>query len=446
MSLKIQNWLLKEVFKLSEKFDVIIVGAGVAGLSAAYLMSKEGLKVIVIEKGKYPGSKNVMGGVLYRHMMEEIIPDFLKDAPVERPIIEQNLWIMGKESVVKTGYKGMEWSKAPYNNFTVFRGKFDQWFAKKCVEAGTLIVNETVVKECLVENNKVVGVRTDRPDGDIYADVVILADGVNSILSKSLGFHKEWRKDQVALAVMEQLKLPSQKIEERFNLEKGMGATIEIFGDGTLGMVGTAFIYTNKEHLSIGCGALLSQVYEKRVKPYELLEYIKNHPIIKPLIAESQPCEYYAHLIPEGGYNSIPKLVGDGVIVIGDAAQFVNGIHREGSNMGMTSGRFAAQTIIRAKSSGQFNERTLSHYQNLINKSYISKDLEKYKNATSVLETNAAYFNHYMPAMNKSVSEMMTVDGVSKSDKQKLLMKHMTEGRSKLTAALDIFKMLKEVK
>ena len=431
---------------MSEKFDAIIVGAGVAGLSAAYIMSKAGLKVIVIEKGQHPGSKNVMGGVIYRHMMEEIIPDFWKDAPIERPIVEQNLWILGKESVVKTGYKGMEWSKVPYNNFTVFRGKFDQWFAKKCIEIGTIIVNETVVKECIVENDKVVGVRTDRPDGDIFADVVVLADGVNSLLGKSLGFHKEWRKDQVALAIMEELKLPSQKIEERFNLEKGMGATIEIFGDGTLGMIGTAFIYTNKDHLSIGCGALLSQMYEKHIKPYELLEYIKNHPIIKPLIEGSEPCEYYAHLIPEGGYKSIPKLVANGVIVIGDAAQFVNGIHREGSNMGMTSGRFAAETIIRAKGIGEFTEHTLSHYQDLINKSYITKDLEKYKNASSTLENNGAYFNHYMPAINKSVSEMLTVDGVSKSDKQKMITKHMTKGRSKLTAALEIFKMIKEVK
>ncbi|MGV8980654.1 FAD-dependent oxidoreductase [Clostridium sp.] len=431
---------------MSEKFDAIIVGAGVSGLAAAYTMSKAGLKVIVIEKGQHPGSKNVMGGVLYSHMMAEIIPDFWKDAPLERPIIEQNLWIMGKESVVKTGYKDMEWSKAPYNNFTVFRGKFDQWFAKKCVEIGTLIVNETVVNECIIENNKVVGVRTDRPDGDIFADVVVLADGVNSLLGKSLGLHKEWRKEQVALCVMEELKISSDKIEERFNLDKGMGATIEIFGDTTLGMVGTAFIYTNKDHISIGCGALLSQMYEKSVEPYELLEYIKNHPMVKPLIAGSQPCEYYAHLIPEGGYKSIPKLVDDGVIVIGDAAQFVNGIHREGSNMGMTSGRFAAETIIRAKGIGNFTKSTLSHYEDLIKESYITKDLKKYKNASSTMENNGAYFNHYMPALNKSVSEMLTVDGVSKSKKQKLIMKHMTKGRSMFTAALDIFKMLKEVK
>jgi len=430
---------------MNEKFDAIIVGAGVAGLSAAYIMSKAGLNVIVIEKGQHPGSKNVMGGVLYRHMMDEIIPDFWKDAPLERPIIEQNIWMMGKESAVKTGYKDMEWSKAPYNNFTVFRGKFDQWFAKKCVEVGTLIINETVVKECIIENNKVVGVRTDRPDGDIYADVVVLADGVNSLLGKSLGFHKEWRKDQVALAVMEELKMPAEKIEERFNLDKGLGATIEIFGDGTLGMVGTAFIYTNKDHISIGCGALLSQMYDKKTKPYELLEHIKNHPVIKPLIAGSEPCEYYAHLIPEGGYKSIPKLVDDGVIVVGDAAQFVNGIHREGSNMGMTSGRFAAETIIHAKEIGQFNKRALSYYEELISKSYITKDLKKYKNASGILESNPAYFNHYIPAVNKSVNEMLTVDGISKSKKQKIIIKHMFGGKPIISTAKELLKIVKAV-
>lgn len=431
---------------MTERFDAIVVGAGVAGLASAYVMAKKGLNVIVIEKGKYPGSKNVMGGVLYRKMMEEIIPDFWKDAPLERPIIEQNFWLLGKTSVVKTGYRGMEWEEKPYNNFTVFRGKFDHWFAKKCVEAGALIINETVVKECIVQNNKVVGVRTDRSDGDIYANVVILADGVNSLLAKNLGFHNEWHRDQIALAVMEELKMSSEKIEERFSLDKGMGATIEIFGDGTLGMVGTAFIYTNKEHISIGCGTLLSQMCNRNVKPYELLEYIKHHPIIKPLIQDGESCEYYAHLIPEGGYNSIPKLVGDGVIVVGDAAQFVNGIHREGSNLGMTSGRFAAEAIIRAKELGKFDEETLSYYQNLVKNSYITKDLKKYKDASTTMENNPQFFNHYIPAANKVMSEMFTVDGISKSKKQKLAIKHITFGRSILGLAKDGVKIWRAMK
>ncbi|MGE5628223.1 MAG: FAD-dependent oxidoreductase [Solirubrobacterales bacterium] len=431
---------------MTEKFDAIVVGAGVAGLSAAYIMAKEGLNVIIIEKGKYPGAKNVMGGVIYRHMMEEIIPEFWKEAPLERPIIEQNLWLLDKGSAVKTGYRGVEWGIPPYNNFTVFRGKFDKWFAQKCIDAGALLVNETTVTECITENNKVVGVRTDRPEGDIYADVVVLADGVNSLLAKNLGFHQEWRKDQVALAVMEEIKMPSGKIEDRFNLDKGMGATIEIFGDGTQGMVGTAFIYTNKEHISIGCGALLSQMTKKGIPPYELLEYIKKHPVIKPLIEGGEPCEYYAHLIPEGGYKSIPKLVGDGVLVVGDAAQFVNGIHREGSNMGMTSGRLAAETIINAKKSGGFDENTLSKYETMIKNSYVMKDLYKYKDASATMEENPRFFNNYIPAANKFINEMLTVDGVSKADKQKSVFEYFTEGSSKLGFAKDIFKIWRAMK
>mgnify|MGYP000954055112 FL=1 len=269
---------------MSEKFDAIVVGAGPAGTSAAYVMAKAGLNVLLIERGEYPGSKNVMGGVLYSHQMREIIPEFYKEAPLERPIVEQRMWALSEKSVVSGGYKGLEWAEEPYNNFTVLRAKFDQWYANKAVEQGALLINETVVTECIVENGKVVGVRTDRPDGDIYADVVVLADGVNSLLAKSLGFHKELQSNQVALAVMEVINLPAEKIEDRFNLEPNQGATIEIFGDSTKGILGTGFIYTNKDSINIGVGTLLSGMIKNKLRPYDLLDYLKNHPMVRPLI------------------------------------------------------------------------------------------------------------------------------------------------------------------
>ncbi|SFC92634.1 FAD-dependent oxidoreductase [Bacillus sp. UNCCL81] len=431
---------------MPEKFDVIVVGAGPAGISCAYELAKNGVNVVLIERGEYPGSKNVMGGVLYRKMMEDVIPEFWKDAPIERVIVEQRVMMLDKQSATTFGYKGLEFAEEPYNNFTVLRSKFDQWFAQKAVEQGALLINETVVLECIVENDMVVGVRTDRPDGDLYADVVVLADGVNSLLGKSLGFHKEWRPDEVALATMEILKLDSKIIQDRFGLEGNQGVAIELFGDATKGIVGTGFLYTNNDSLSIGVGTLLSGMIENKLKPYDLLEYVKNHPMIRPYIQGSEPQEYLAHLIPEGGYKSIPKLVGNGVLVIGDAAQLVNAIHREGSNMAMTSGRLAAETIIEAKAIDNYSDVALKPYADKLLNSFVGQDLKKYKDATHHFEKFPQYFEQYIPLLNKSASQMFTVDGKSKWEKQKNIMSNIGGAKAKLKLAKDVYKAWKVMK
>ena len=430
---------------MSEKFDVIVVGAGPAGTACAYTCAKHGLNVLLIERGEYPGSKNVMGGVLYRKQLEEIIPEFWKEAPLERPIVEQRFWLMDKESMMTFSYKGLEWGKEPYNNFTVLRAKFDQWFAKKAVEQGVLLVCETVVKECIVEDGKVVGVRTDRPDGDVYADVVVLADGVNSLLAKQLGFHRELKPDEVALTVMEVIKLPKEKINDRFNIEDNQGCTIEIFGESTKGNLGTAFIYTNKDSINIGVGTTLSSMIKSRMKPYELLDDLKEHPMVRPLIEGGEPQEYLAHLIPEGGYNSIPKLVGHGVLVVGDAAQLVNSIHREGSNLAMASGRMAAETIIEAKEKGDFSEKGLYPYHNRIYNGFIGQDLKKYKDAAKTFEENPQYFKEYIPKINQAFSQFFTVDGTPKKQKQRDMFDILTE-KGKLQTFKDIYRAWKAVK
>jgi electron transfer flavoprotein-quinone oxidoreductase len=431
---------------MSEKFDCIVVGAGPAGIACAYELAKAGVDVLLLERGEYPGSKNVMGGVLYRQMMEEIIPDFHKEAPLERPIVEQRFMMLDKESAVTFGYKGMEWAREPYNNFTVLRAKFDQWFAQKAVDQGALLINETVALECIVEDGRVVGVRTDRPNGDLYADVVVLADGVNSLLAKSLGFHKEFKPDEVALATMEIIKLDRKIIEDRFNLEADQGCTIELFGDATKGILGTGFLYTNKDTLSIGVGTLLSGLIKHKIKPYELLEYVKQHPMIRPYLQGGEQQEYLAHLIPEGGYYSMPKVVGPGVLVVGDAAQLVNAIHREGSNMAMTSGRLAAETIVMAKQAGDYSETMLNHYRQRLMDSFVGQDLKKYKDSTHHFDKFPQYFDQYIPMMNRAASQMFTVDGTSKRQKQKKIWRDIGTVKEKLRIARDVYRAWKVMK
>lgn len=431
---------------MSNRFDVIVVGAGPAGTACAYTLAKHGVNVLMIERGEYPGSKNVMGGVLYRHTMEEIIPEFYKEAPLERPIVEQRYMLLDKQSALTFSYKGLEWGEAPYNNFTVLRAKFDQWFANKAVEQGALLVNETVVTECIVEDGRVVGVRTDRPDGDVYADVVVLADGVNSLLAKSLGFHKEFRPDEVALATMEVLKLDKKIIEERFNLEADQGCTIEMIGDATKGILGTAWLYTNKDSISIGVGTMLSGLIKHKLRPYDLLDYVKQHPLIRKYIEGGEPQEYLAHLIPEGGYRSMPKVVGHGVLVVGDAAQLVNAIHREGSNLAMASGVMAAETILLARQVNDFSENMLDTYRIRLMESFVGQDLKKYKDATAHFDKHPQYFTDYISMFNRAVGDMFTVDGLSKKDKQRKIVKELGSFSEKFKIARDLVRAWKVIK
>lgn len=429
---------------MAEKFDAIVVGAGPSGNAATYTLAKAGLKVLQIERGEYPGSKNVQGAILYSDALEKIIPDFRDDAPLERHIIEQRMWMLDERSFVGTHFRSDDYNKPPYNRYTIIRAQFDKWFSSKVREAGALLICETTVEQLLMDDNKVVGVRCDRMGGDVFADVVILADGVNSTLARKAGFHGELQPKNVALAVKEILFMPEEVIQARFNIGEEEGVVIEMMGSVTEGMVGTGFLYTNKDSLTIGVGCLLSdfKANPKKTTPYALLEKLKKHPSIAPLIEGGEMKEYCAHLIPEGGYNAVPQLFGDGWMIAGDSAGFVNAAHREGSNLAMTSGRLAAETVIAAKAAGkELNSKTLSAYKAALDGSFVMKDLKKYRHLPDVLETSPQFFTTYPELVTRAAQTLFTVDGVDKASKQREIMGSFKSAR-KLTGLVgDAFKL-----
>lgn len=427
---------------MSEQFDVIVIGAGPSGNAAAYTLAKGGLNVLQIERGESPGSKNVQGAILYADALEKIIPDFREDAPLERHIIEQRMWVLDEDSFVGSHYRSDVFNQQPYNRYTIIRSQFDKWFSERVKKAGALLICETTVQQLLLDGQRVVGVRTDRQGGEIYADVVILADGVNSLLAKNAGFHPELQASDVALAVKEIHFMPQEVIEQRFNVANEEGVVIEMMGKITQGMMGTGFLYTNRESVTIGVGCMLSDFKTQQLSPNELLEKMKSHPSIKPLIQGGEMKEYTAHLIPEGGFNAMPKLYGEGWMIVGDAGMFVNAVHREGSNLAMTSGRLAAETVLELKAAGLACDAThLSRYKSRLDESFIMKDLKKYKDMPDVFHTNPQFFNDYPELLSKAVRTMLTVDGVDKKTKEKEIRKSFRSRRSLFGLVGDTLKL-----
>src|SRR5271165_3768156 len=202
-----------------ERFDCIVVGAGMSGNAAAYTLAKKGLSVLQLERGEYAGSKNVQGAIMYASMLEEIIPDFRDDAPLERHIIEQRMWYMDDASYAGMHYRSDDFNEEKPNRYTIIRAQFDRWFSRKVREAGALVLLETTVTDLCFSGGKVIGVKTDRAGGTVLADVVVMAEGVNGLLGSRSGLRSTPTPDTVALAVKEMHFLPSDVIEARFNLK-----------------------------------------------------------------------------------------------------------------------------------------------------------------------------------------------------------------------------------
>ncbi|HPI62061.1 FAD-dependent oxidoreductase, partial [Zoogloea sp.] len=330
------------------------------------------------------------------------------------------------------------------NRYTIIRAQFDKWFSSKVKEAGALVICETTVECLLMDGDQVVGVRCDRQGGEVFADVVILADGVNSTLARKAGFHGEIQAGNVALAVKEILFMPQETIEARFNVKDEEGVVIEMFGKITDGLMGTGFLYTNRDSITLGVGCMLSDFKQNpnRTSPYAMLEKMKAHPSIAPMIAGGEMKEYCAHLIPEGGFHAVPKVFGNGWMIVGDSGGFVNAVHREGSNLAMTTGRLAAETAIAAKAAGKgFAAKQLAGYKSALDESFVMKDLHKYRDMPSVFHDNSQFFTTYPELVNRAARTMLTVDGIDKKTKEKEIFSSFRKSRSLAGLAGDAFKL-----
>lgn len=394
-----------------DKFDVIIVGGGVAGLAASIVLAENDLEVLLVERGDYCGAKNVTGGRLYGHSLEKIIPNFADEAPIERKVVKEKISMMSEKSSLDIGYSSKELGKdKDSSSYVVLHSKFDQYLAEKAEEAGVAIITGVLVEKLLLEDGKVVGI--DATGEEMYADAVIIADGVNSLLSQQIGIKKELEPNQVAVGAKEVIELSEEIINERFNLESGEGMSWLSCGDPTVGGFGGGFIYTNKDSVSIGVVATLSDIGYSNTKLTDLLERFKEHDSVAPFIKDGKTIEYSAHLVPEEGIHMVPEIYGDGFLVVGDAAGFcINlGYTVRGMDFAIESGRLAALAILRAKEKEDFSKESLAVYQDLVNDSFIMKDLKTFKGFPTIL-SRREIFSDLPEIINDVAGRAFTVNG-----------------------------------
>ncbi|MEN6411747.1 MAG: FAD-dependent oxidoreductase [Veillonellales bacterium] len=388
------------------RFDVIVIGAGPAGIACACKLAKAGKKTLVIDRAKQVGGKNLTGGRVYTYALELVEPGLHKKAALERPVVREQVMVLSDTSAMSVDYYNPELAEDIPQSYTVLRGNFDDWFAAYAEQQGAVLVDGIRVDDLVIENGQVVGIRAG--DDVVYADTVVAADGVNSLVAQQAGLRNQVSSHSVGVGVKETIALPAAAIERRFNLNPGQGVARTILG-GTQGIIGGGFLYTNKESVSLGVVLNPDSVAEKGLRLYDVFQEFKMHPALQALLGDGETIEYGAHLVPEAGWRGVPqRLYRPGLVVVGDAAGFVvnTGTILRGIDLAILSGIAAAQAVITAAAP----EAVGPAYQKELERLNVIPTMRLYAGWPEITQ-NPRMASTYPTMMNAMAGQMFTVSG-----------------------------------
>jgi electron-transferring-flavoprotein dehydrogenase len=383
--------------------DVLFVGAGPAGLAGAYHLAKliqghnEGLgeggeaievTIGVLEKGKEVGSHILSGAVVDPRSLRELFPHDWREAPLEAEVEEEKLlWLTPKRSFSMPIPPPLD----NHGNYVASLGKLTKWMAVKVEEAGVDIFTEFPATEALLDGERVIGVRTgDRgighdgvpkanfePGIDIHTRCTVLSEGVRGTLGKQLDAKlglSDGKNPQVyAIGVKELWEIPAGRVQP--------GEVIHTMGwPLDTSTFGGAFLYGMSETLLI-VGLVVGLDYKNPLlDPHEEFQRLKTHPAIASLLAGGTMVNYGAKALPEGGWWSLPKLAGDGFLLVGDTAGFLNSMRLKGIHLAIKSGMLAAETIFEGLKAGTLDAAALGRYPEKVEESWIHEEMWAVRN------------------------------------------------------------------
>ncbi len=382
----------------SLEVDVLIVGAGPAGLSAAYHLRKlnKDLSIAILEKGKEIGAHIISGAVMDPRGINELMPDWKeKGAPIESPVQEDRVLFLTKNR--KFGLPIIPAPLRNHGNYIISLNKFTRWFGEQVEQRGVDIFAGFAGAELLLDGDKLVGVRTGdkgidkfgKPRGNfepginIRAKITILAEGSRGSLTKQLirkfNLNRERNPQVFAVGVKEVWDVPKEKkTGGRVIHTMGWPLRNEEFGGG--------FVY-NMADGRVSIGFVIGLDYlDPRLDPHERFQQFKTHPYIKSILEGGALYSYGAKTIPEGGYWCLPQYYFNGGMIIGDAAGFLNAMRLKGIHLAFKTGMLAAQAASEALAANDVSANKLKRFEDLVETSWVKEELWKVRNFHQAFE------------------------------------------------------------